>query len=203
MLERELILDRYGVTPLEMLKRTGLLGERLLIPHGHVLDRHPGVHGDVATLAAAGAWVIHCPLTSFRYGHAPRSFRECREAGRNLCLGTDSFPPDLVRGMDVGVHLAKVTDDRADAAPAEWYVEAATLGGARALRRGDLGKLAPGAEADLVAFHAGDLRDGVRDDPIRTFRLSGTARQATHSVVAGQPVLVDGDAGGQTRGALW
>ncbi|MFB9931283.1 chlorohydrolase family protein [Amycolatopsis halotolerans] len=196
VLERELILDRYGVTPLEMLKRTGLLGDRLLIPHGQVLDRHPDVYGedrgDVAALAAAGASVIHCPLTSFRYGHALRSFRDYREAGLNLCLGTDSFPPDLVRGMDVGVHLAKVMGDRADAAPAEWYVEAATLGGARALRRDDLGKLAPGGQADLVAFRVGDLRDGVRDDPIRTFLLSGTARQATHSVVAGRPVLVDG-----------
>ncbi len=41
VLERELILDRYGVPPLEMLERTGLLGDRLLIPHAQVLDRHP------------------------------------------------------------------------------------------------------------------------------------------------------------------
>jgi cytosine/adenosine deaminase-related metal-dependent hydrolase len=195
ILERELVQRRHGCTPLELLERTGLLETHLLVPHGVVIDRHPGVHGedrgDLATLAKAGVSIIHCPQTSLRYGSVLRSFGAYRRAGINLCLGTDSFPPDLIRGMDVGVHLAKVIDGRADAAPAEAYIEAATLGGARALGRDDLGRLEPGAQADLVAFALGDFRDGVQDDPIRTFLLNGTARQATHSVVAGRPVLVD------------
>ncbi|MER7081402.1 Cytosine/adenosine deaminase [Saccharopolyspora kobensis] len=195
LLERELVQRQHGATPLEVLDRTGLLGTRLLIPHGLVLDRHPQVHGedrgDLATLAEAGVSIVHCPQTSLRYGAVLRSFGDYRRAGINLCLGTDSFPPDLIRGMDLGVHIAKVLDGRMDAAPAEHYVDAATLGGARALGRTDLGRLEPGAQADLVAFRIDDIRDGVLDDPVRTFLLSGTARQATHSVVAGRPVLVD------------
>ncbi|NLU70381.1 chlorohydrolase family protein [Streptomyces sp. HNM0574] len=196
LLERELTERRHGVTPLRLLERTGLLGTRLLVPHGLVTDRHPRVHGedrgDLDTLARHGVSVVHCPQTSLRYGEVLRSFGSYRRAGVNLCLGTDSFPPDLVRGMDAGIHLAKIVDGRHDAAPAEHYVEAATLGGARALGRPDLGRLEPGAQADLVAFRTDDIRDGVQDDPVRTFLLNGTARQATHSVVAGRPVLVDG-----------
>ncbi|WP_419995417.1 chlorohydrolase family protein [Streptomyces boninensis] len=196
-LERELVLQRHGCTPLELLGRTGLFGTRLLVPHGIVIDRHPDVYGsdrgDLAALAEAGVSIVHCPQTSLRYGSVLHSFGAYSDAGVNLCLGTDSFPPDLIRGMDVGVHLAKVVDGRADAAPAEAYVEAATLGGARALGRDDLGRLEAGAQADLVAFRVADIRDGVRDDPVRSFLLSGTARQASHSVVAGRPVLVDGE----------
>ncbi|MEV0320243.1 chlorohydrolase family protein [Streptomyces sp. NPDC050658] len=196
--ERELVRRLHDCTPIELLGRTGLLesGTRLLVPHGIVVDRHPSVHGadhgDLAVLADAGVSVVHCPQTSLRYGSVLHSFGAYRRAGINLCLGTDSFPPDLIRGMDVGVHLAKVVDGRADAAPAEAYVEAATLGGARALGRADLGRLAPGARADLVAFRLDDIRDGVRDDPVRTLLLNGSARNATHSVVDGRPVLVDG-----------
>ncbi|MFD8571138.1 chlorohydrolase family protein [Streptomyces sp. NPDC059639] len=194
--ERNIIERRHGLTPLELLDKHGLLGPNLLIPHTVLLDRHPAVHGadrgDLALLARSGISVVHCPQTSLRYGEMLHSFRAYREAGVNLCLGTDSFPPDLVRGMDVGVHLAKIADGRSDAAPAEHYVEAATLGGARALGRADLGRIAPGAQADLVAFSLDDIRDGVLDDPVRTFLLNGTARQATNSVVAGSPVLVDG-----------
>ncbi|MFI2738258.1 chlorohydrolase family protein [Streptomyces sp. NPDC018711] len=194
-LERDLVQDLHGMTPLELMESTGLLGTRLLVPHTVLVDRHPDVHGedrgDLAALARAGVSVVHCPQTSLRYGDVLHSFGAYRRAGVNLCLGTDSFPPDLIRGMDLGVHLAKAVDGRMDAAPVERYVEAATLGGARALGRGDLGRLQAGAQADLVAFGLGDIRDGVQDDPVRTFLLSGTARQATDSVVAGRPVLVD------------
>ncbi|MFI0463250.1 chlorohydrolase family protein [Saccharopolyspora sp. 5N102] len=195
LLERDLVERQHGVTPLEMLERTGLLDTHLLVPHGLVTDRHPDVHGedrgDLAKLAAAGVSIVHCPQTSLRYGKVLHTFGTYRDAGINLCLGTDSFPPDLIRGMDVGIHLAKVLEDRLDAAPAEDYLDAATLGGARALGRGDLGRLEPGAQADVVAFRIDDIRDGVLDDPVRTFLLNGTARQATHSVVAGRTVLAD------------
>ncbi|MBO1330114.1 chlorohydrolase family protein [Streptomyces sp. VRA16 Mangrove soil] len=204
--ERDIVRRRHGMTPLELLDTTGLLGPNLLIPHTVLLDRHPSVHGedrgDLARLARSGISVIHCPQTSLRYGEMLHSFRAYRAAGVNLCLGTDSFPPDLIRGMDVGVHLAKIADGRSDAAPAEHYVEAATLGGARALGRTDLGRIAPGAQADLVAFSLDDIRDGVLDDPVRTFLLNGTARQATDSVVAGRPVLVDGGLPGVDLDAL-
>ncbi|WP_329126701.1 chlorohydrolase family protein [Streptomyces sp. NBC_01465] len=195
-LERDLVRRLHDCTPLQLVERTGLLETRLLVPHGLVVDRHPSVQGedrgDLAVLAGAGVSVVHCPQTSLRYGDVLHSFGAYRRAGINLCLGTDSFPPDLIRGMDTGVHLAKVVDGRADAAPAEAYVEAATLGGARALGRDDLGRLAPGARADLVAFRLDDIRDGVQDDPVRTLLLNGSARLATHSVVDGRPVLVDG-----------
>lgn len=196
LLERELLYRWYDATPIQLLQRTGLLNDRLLIPHGMLIDRNSKVtgqdHGDLAALAAAGVSVIHCPQTSFRYGSALESFGSYLRAGINLCLGTDSFPPDLVRGMDTGVHLAKIVDGAADAAPAERYFEAATLGGARALKRDDLGRLEPGAQADLVAFRLDDVRDGVRDDPVRTLLLNGSARQATHSIVAGRVVMRDG-----------
>lgn len=195
-LERELLQQWYGLTPLQLLEKTGLLREQLLIPHGIFVDRNALVdgadRGDLQALAAANVSIIHCPLTSFRYGMALDSFAAFREAGINLCLGTDSFPPDLIRGMDTGVHLGKLISRRPDAAPAEHYFEAATTGGARALGRSDLGKLEAGVQADLVAFALDDIRDGVLDDPVRTFLLNGTARQATHSVVAGRVVMRDG-----------
>ncbi|MFJ6436105.1 chlorohydrolase family protein [Streptomyces sp. NPDC091416] len=196
LVERDIIRRRHGLSSLELLEKHDLLNPNLLIPHTVTIDRHPSVHGedrgDLALLAGSGVSVIHCPQTSLRYGEMLHSFRAYREAGVNLCLGTDSFPPDLIRGMDVGVHLAKIAEGCSDAAPVEQYVEAATLGGARALGRDDLGRIAPGAQADLVAFSLDDIRDGVLDDPVRTFLLNGTARQATDSVVAGRPVLVDG-----------
>ncbi|MBO1267589.1 chlorohydrolase family protein [Arthrobacter cavernae] len=196
LVERELILEWHGVTPLELLDQVGLLNERLLIPHATYTDRNPAVHGedrgDLARLAGSRASIIHCPLTSMRYGSVLDSFNAYKAAGINISLGTDSFPPDLIRGIDAGVQLAKILAGTNDAGDVAGYFDAATLGGAQALRRPDLGRLEPGAQADMVAFSLGDIRDGVHDDPLRTLVLNGTARQAVLSVVAGQTIMADG-----------
>ncbi|MFC8041584.1 chlorohydrolase family protein [Paenarthrobacter sp. NPDC057355] len=196
LVERQLIMDWHGMTPLALLDQVGLLNERLLIPHATYTDRNPAVYGedrgDLALLAGSGASIIHCPLTSMRYGSTLDSFNAYKDAGINISLGTDSFPPDLIRGIDAGVQLAKILAGTNDAGDLAGYFDAATLGGAQALRRPDLGRLEPGAQADLVAFSLGDIRDGVHEDPLRTLLLNGTARQAVLSVVAGRTIMAEG-----------
>lgn len=197
--ERDLMARHHGGGALEVLERTSLLNERLLVAHALLTDRHSRVAtGDIEipALVAAGASIVHCPLTSFRYGIALESFSGYRAAGLNIALGSDSFPPDLIRGMDVGVHLAKIVDGRRDTAPAAHYLEAATLGGAAALRRPDLGRLQAGAAADIAAFSLADFAHGVVDDPVRTLLLAGTARDAVLTMVAGRTVLRNGDVAG-------
>ncbi|MBN9620813.1 MAG: amidohydrolase family protein, partial [Actinobacteria bacterium] len=100
-LEHELLGQRLGYGPLELLERSGLLHERLLVPHA-TFPAGPvaGVPAEAAVrrrLGAAGVTVVHCPLTAARYGMALRSFDRFREDGVNLALGTDSAPPDLIR----------------------------------------------------------------------------------------------------------
>lgn len=204
LLERRIIMDEHGVTPLELIDQVGLLNGRLLVPHATYTDRNRAVHGenrgDLARLADSGASIVHCPLTSMRYGSTLDSFAAYRDAGINIALGTDSFPPDLIRGIDAGVQLAKILAGDTGAGDVAGYFDAATLGGARALRRPDLGRLEPGAQADMVAFSLDDIRDGVRDDPLRTLLLNGTARQAMLSVVAGRTIMRDGEIDGVDLG---
>ena len=203
--------ERYRRTPVQLLRETGLLGPNLLVPHAIYLNSSrcaadlvdaDDPDDDLRSLADAGVAIVHCPLTSARYGSALESFARYRAAGVTIALGTDSFPPDLVRGMDYGVNIAKLVDGRLDAASAGAYLTAATLGGARALGRTDLGRLAPGAAADLVAFSLDDLRDGVLEDPIRTLLASGSGRDVRLSMIAGRVVVRDGVVPGVDISAL-
>lgn len=194
--ERALIAAASGTTPLGLIERVGLLNERLILAHGVYLDVHPEVHGedrgDLAALAAAGASIIHCPLTNARYAFLLEKLSQYLDAGVNVALGTDSFPPDLIRGIDAGVHLAKAQHGDLSQGLLAEYFEAATLGGAAALGRPDLGRIAPGASADLVAFALDDFRIGAVDDPLRTLVLAGTGRDVRFSMVAGRTVVRDG-----------
>ncbi|BDZ51331.1 ethylammeline chlorohydrolase [Frondihabitans sucicola] len=215
--ERDRLAERSSETPLQMMDRLDVLGPNLLIPHAIYLDGRPDVDArdrangvvpigepevGLRLLAENGVSIVHCPLTSLRYGVALESFARFRDAGIRIALGTDSFPPDLVRGIDVGHNVAKLVDGRLDAAGIDDYLRAATLRGADALGRSDLGRVAAGAQADLVAFGFDDFRDGVLDDPVRTLVMNGTARGARFSMVAGRTVMRDGALPGVDLAAL-
>ena len=195
--ERGILARDRGTTPLGLLERVGLLNERLILAHGVYLDVHPEVHGedrgDLAALARAGVTVVHCPLTNARYAFCLERLSQYLDAGVGIALGTDSFPPDLIRAIDTGVQLSKAQHGDLGRGLLAEYVEAATLGGARALGRPDLGRIAPGAAADLVAFSLADFRMGAVDDPIRTLVLAGTGRDASFSMIAGRVVMRGGE----------
>ncbi|MGW6483253.1 amidohydrolase family protein [Streptomyces sp. NPDC055059] len=152
----------------------------------------PPTDRELKKLAEAGVTVVHCPLTSLRYGMALRSFDRYRDAGITIALGTDSYPPDLIRGMDVGGNIAKVVDGRMEAGRAADYFRSATINASKSLGRCDIGKLAPGAQADLVVLDLKDFRLGVVDDPLRTLLMAGSARDVSMTVVAGRTVAADG-----------
>jgi cytosine/adenosine deaminase-related metal-dependent hydrolase len=68
-------------------------------------------------------------------------------------------------------------------------LELATTGGARALGRHDLGRLEPGAPADVAVWPAGDLAD--MSDPLAGLVL-GPDRRVRHLLVGGKDVVADG-----------
>lgn len=190
------LLKLTGRTVLEQLADSGLLETRLLIPHGVVIDgtdpSSSAKGGPLDLLARHDVSIVHCPLTTFHYSGMLKSFDAFAAAGVNMCLGTDSFPPDLIKGIDVGTHLARIAEGRRDAGTVSAFFDAATLGGAKALGRDDLGRLCPGAQADIMVASLRDFRDGVVEDPLRTLILNGSARNVTDTYVAGRPVVVDG-----------
>ncbi len=206
LVELRLLREWYDKSPLELLQELDLLGPQLLIPHGIYIGGHPDTdqpyRGELELLAATGTSIIHCPLTSIRYGNALDSLDRYRQAGVNLALGTDSFPPDLIRGMDYGNNLAKLLTGTKYGGSAADYFRAATLGGAQALGRDDLGRLAPGAKADLIIVDLSKLRTGPVDDPIRTLLMNAGGADVRTVIINGRTVMADGVIPGLDLGAF-
>jgi 8-oxoguanine deaminase len=191
--ELDLLRTRYGLRPVELLEQSGLLDVNLFVPHAIFVGDRPGVpdgsESDLDKLAAAGVTIVHCPMTSIRYGSVLESFDRYRSKGIRIALGTDSFPPDLVRGIDYGNNIAKYVDGNKSAGSIADYVRAATIGGADALGRPDLGRLRAGSSADFVVAQLDDFAMGVRDDPLRTLVMNGSGRDISRSVIAGRVVM--------------
>lgn len=78
-------------------------------------------------------------------------------------------------------------------AATSWDVfNAATLNGANALSRDDLGRLAPGAKADVVIINLRNIRIGPYSDPVKILVHVATGRDVDTVIVDGQIVVEKG-----------
>lgn len=193
--EYNTIMARSGKSPIQYLDSLGFLDERTLIPHTIYSSGHAyladGSDDDQAVLIRRGSSVIHCPLVYARSGQGLDSFGRYRRLGVNVAMGTDTFPPDMIRNINIGSTLAlRIDQGRPDNHFANFY-RAATLGGARALGRDDLGRLAPGAKADIIIIDLGGFHMGTIDDPLRTLFLAGSGRDVKTSIINGRTVMAD------------
>jgi cytosine/adenosine deaminase-related metal-dependent hydrolase len=135
--------------------------------------------------------VIHCPLIIGRHGSALETFAKYKRAGINLALGTDTFPPDMFQNIRTGSMLSRIQEgDVEDSAYADFF-RSATLGAAKFLGREDLGRIAVGAKADIIAINLDGFHMGVLDDPIRTIFVSGSGRDVKLSIINGRVVMKD------------
>ena len=203
--EARFLQQWYGKTPLQLLAELDMLNSRVLIPHAIVLDTErpdPQTPSELEMLAASGSSVIHCPLVFARAGQALHSFRRYRDAGINLAMGSDTFPPDMIRVMDTGLMAGNLAEGRQDAHQAADMFRAATLGGAQALGRDDLGRLTAGAKADIVVIDLSDYRLGPIDDPIRTLVMMGNGRNVRDVIVDGCTIVKDSQIPGLDVGEM-
>jgi imidazolonepropionase len=137
--------------------------------HGNQLGLGPGVRlavelgaasvdhctyldeADVEALAAGDTVATFLPATDFSTRQPYPDARRVLDAGATVALATNcnpgsSYTTSMTFCMALAVRELGMTTDEA--------LAAATLGGAQALRRTDLGRLSPGARADAVILDA-------------------------------------------------
>jgi imidazolonepropionase len=113
---------------------------------------------DIEALAGGDTVATFLPATDFSTRQPYPNARRAIDAGVSVAIATNTKPGSSnTTSMSFCIALA-VRDLRMTA---EEAVAAATLGGARALRRDDVGRLVPGARADAVILDATGYADLV------------------------------------------
>ena len=191
------ITRRHGLTPIGWLDSLGVLNDRAITGHGIFLDHHPSTpwhtDTDLKRLAETGTTVAHCPTVFARRGITLKHLGRYKRSGVNMGLGTDTYPHNMLDEMRLAAYLARTqaTDPRS-LTTAELF-EAATIGGAKALGRDDIGRLAAGCRADFVVVDAEHPMMRPGRDPVRSliYAAGDRALKAVH--VDGQQVVRDGE----------
>jgi 5-methylthioadenosine/S-adenosylhomocysteine deaminase len=143
--------------------------------------------------------VAHCPQSNAKLASGVAPLVELLARGIRVGLGTDGPASnndlDLWEEIRLAAMLARVKERDAAALPAAAALDLATRGAGRVLGRPDLGVLAPGSRADMMAVRLDDpafvplLEDAQM---IEHLVWSASSRLVTDVWVAGVPVVESG-----------
>jgi cytosine/adenosine deaminase-related metal-dependent hydrolase len=183
--EIALLDERYGKSPAECFEDAGLLGPDLLVAHCIFAS-----DDDLGRLKRHRATVVNCPRT-FSRGGVWAPFERFQSHGLRTLVATDGYCMDMVTELGAAGMISKLHSGRSDAATAWDLVRAVTLDAAEAIRRDDLGRIAPGARADLLVVDLAKPHLQPISDPIRTLVWNGRGTDITALMVDGC-LLVEG-----------
>ena len=182
--------EKFGLTPAQYAESLGWVGPDVWHAHCVKLDAE-----GIALFARTGTGVAHCPCSNMRLASGIAPVRTMRDAGVPVGLGVDGSASNDGAHM-LGEARQALLLQRVGHGPAAMgareALEIATLGGARVLGRDDIGAIAPGMSADIVAFDMrGVAHAGAGHDPVAAlvFCTPGTV---SLSVINGAVRIRDG-----------
>jgi len=181
----------YKMRPGPWTETLGWLDDRVWHAHCVQLDDK-----DIGMFAKAGVAACHCPASNMRLASGAAPIRAMRDAGMEVALGVDGSASNdtsnLIHEARLALLLARVREVDVKGMTAREALEIATLGGAKALSRDDIGHLAKGMSADFIAFDTERKPFvGTHRDPVAALVLCQTDH-VDYSFVNGKKVVDQG-----------
>ena len=182
---------RFDLRSLPYLDSIGFLKSDVLHAHCVWIDDE-----DVRLLAKHDCAVSYNPISNMYLGSGIPPIPALREAGVRLALATDGAASnnsqDMLEALKFGALLQKVAHKDPTTVTAREILRMATVGGADALGRDDLGRIGPGMRADFFLFDPRHPKSVPLHDPVSTLVYSSGEANVVTTVAAGRVVLDDG-----------
>jgi 5-methylthioadenosine/S-adenosylhomocysteine deaminase len=140
-----------GKSPVEYLDDLGVLGPDVIAAHTLWLSDN-----DVEILARRGVTCVHNVNSNLKLASGYRfRYNELRDAGANICLGTDGCASsnnlDMLETMKTSAMIQKAWRNDPTAMPLDEIMQMVTVNAAKAIGQ-NVGRVEVGAEADLLVI---------------------------------------------------
>jgi 5-methylthioadenosine/S-adenosylhomocysteine deaminase len=194
---REEVYDiekRYGVRPVEHLKKIGLLQKGTILAHCGWITKN-----EILEMKNAGVTVSHCPVSNMKIatgGYTP--IPELLDAYVPVGLGTDGAASnntlDMVETMKFCALIHKNHRWDPTVLPAQTVVDLATIGGAACLGvQHALGSLEEGKTADLIMIDLKKPHLTPLHDPISHLVYAVRGTDVCTTIANGKPLMLNRD----------
>lgn len=190
----EVVMDErnYGRSAVAHLRDLGVLDRSFGLVHAVWLTDE-----DIEIVAETGCSVISNPVSNLKLGNGVAPVLRLLERGAHVALGTDgptaNDSANLFEGMKILCIVQRLWDDDFRRWPtAEDVLRIATMGGAYAVGRDDLGSIEHGKRADLTLVDRDRLAYVPFHRPLRQLVFADTGGSVDMVVVDGRIVVEDG-----------
>jgi 8-oxoguanine deaminase len=187
--EDDYSVEAFGMRSVDLLDEAGWLTRRTWVAHGIHFSQD-----EIGRLGRAGVGVCHLAASDMAFGVGICPTKDLEAAGAPIGLGVDgSASNDSSNMMEAVRHslmLARLRYGHSRATPYD-ALRWATEGSARCLGRSDIGRIAPGMQADFALFVLEEPRFSGAQDLIAALALCG-AHRADRVMVAGRWRVMNG-----------
>jgi cytosine/adenosine deaminase-related metal-dependent hydrolase len=201
--EDKFCLDKFGKLPLAYAEDVEWLGNDVWFAHAVWFDRN-----EIEKMGKCGCGIAHCPSSNMRLASGIAPIRLMLNAGVKVGLGVDGSASNdgnhMLLEARQAMLLQRVEDttfamfdnpeqqNQRRAISAYEALWIATRGGASVLNRDDIGQLAPGFSADLIAIDLNRVEyAGAMHDPLAAV-LFCAPRGVDFSMIDGRIVVQEG-----------
>ena len=181
--------EHFGKRPGDYAQDLGWLGGDVW--HAHCVQLNDD---EINLFARTKTGIAHCPCSNMRLASGIAPIRKMLDSGVNVGIGVDGSSSN-----DSGHMLAEVRQtmllQRVGGNPAALTareaLNMATRGGAKVLNRPDIGTIAPGYAADIVAYDMNTIDfAGAHSDPVAALVFCGPVKPR-YTIINGRPIVRD------------
>ncbi len=189
--EEKYCLEVYGKRPLDYMAEVGWIGDDVWFAHGIYFNED-----EIRRLADTRTGIAHCPSSNLRLGSGIAPIPAMRQAGVPVGLAVDGSASNdssnLARELQMALLVHRVGTS-VESMPPRRVLEMATTGGAAILGQPEIGRIKPGAAADLAMFRL-DRIDyaGAMADPAHALLFCGAGPRADLTMVNGRILVRHG-----------
>ncbi|MGG3282377.1 amidohydrolase [Paenibacillus solani] len=184
-------VDDYGLRPVAHLEKLGMFSRPTLLAHAvHLTDE------EIEILAKHGVAVSHNPGSNLKLASGIARVPELLKAGVTVSLGTDGPASnnnlDMFEEMRLAALIHKGVSGDPTAIPASEALRMGTVYGAQSVFLNDIGHLAVGMKADIIALDTDQAHFLPRTDYISHAIYSASAKDVEHVWIDGKQVVKHG-----------
>jgi len=186
------VKKKYGLRPLKMLDKFGLLNDKMILAHCGWITKN-----EIYDIKKSGAKISHCPISNMKIGtggFAP--IPEMLDSNIVISLGTDGAASnnclDLFETMKFCALIHKQHRWDPEIIPAQKVLDFATINGAKALKMNHmLGTIEVGKKADIIIIDLNKPHLTPKHDYISNIVYATKGSDIETTIINGKPIMLN------------